>query len=136
MRYRLTLLAALGMLITSAARTIRSTPFAGDDAYSTLLRLAPGIQEPYIYTAALALLTAALLLFTYYTQRQDIPEEALLVLAFSPAYLTAAITNHEALLLGSSPARRTKNLGRAGARSSAGLHQPRGSDPRTHLHQR
>lgn len=100
MRHHLTLLAALGLLITTAARTTTGLPFAGDDAYATLLRLAPTIPQPYLYTATTALALGALLLYAYHTKHTNTPPEALLVIAFSPAFLTAAITNPEALLLG------------------------------------
>ena len=99
MRYYLALLAAATLLITTSARALTNFLPAGDHAYKTLLQLNIHTSTTTIFLAATTLALITLTLFTIYTRKTNAPPEALLVLALSPAFITAAVTEVHALLL-------------------------------------
>ena len=100
MRRQLILLAITTLLITTLARILTTGLYASDEAYQTLLSLPHQPPDAYLFAATLSIAAATLALFVIYTKKTKTPPEALLVLALSPAYITAAITEPTAGILG------------------------------------
>lgn len=100
MRRQLILLAVTTLLITTLTRILATGLYASDQAYQTLLKLPYQPPETYLFAATLSITVTTLVLFVAYTKKTKTPPEALLILALSPAYITAAITEPTAALLG------------------------------------
>lgn len=100
MRNYATIAAASTLLTTTITRILTKGQFAGDRAYEAFLRLPTHVSEQtlFIITTSLALIT--LILYAIYTKQEQIPYESIVLLAVSPAFITAAVTEPYALVIG------------------------------------